>query len=158
MQKEHFEEVLAWDAPEYYHWERSADWYWSFGIIVASVAILSVLFENILFAIFVVIVGILAGYYASLEPRMIHYELQPRGLLAGDKFHEYADIKSFWVDVNHPHTKIIFTSKKMFAAHIVIPSDDSVSPEAINHYLAHHLPQVKAEETPLHKILEQAGL
>jgi len=151
-------DVVAWDAPEYYHWPRSTDWYWSYGIIVASIAILSVLFENILFAIFVVIAGALAGYYSSREPGTIHCELQPLGILLGKKFHDYTDLKSFWVDDNHPHTKLVLVSKKTFSNHIVIPVDDTTHPIIITDYLIRYIPQVKQTETALHKLMERAGL
>ncbi len=151
-------DILAWDAPEYYHWERGSDWFWSFGIIVASVAVLGVLFSNVLFAIFILIAGALAGYYAARKPDVIHCELQPLGILAGTVFHPYDSLKSFWIDDNHPHTKLVLTSKKMFSPHIVIAVDDTTHPLDLSNYLVRFLPQIKGEETFLHKILEQAGL
>ncbi len=151
-------EVIQWDAPEYYHWPHSADWFWSYGIVVTSIAILSILFSNVLFAIFIVIAGILAGYYAARKPDIIHCELQPLGILAGKTFYDYNDIRSFWVDDNHPHAKLVLISKKLFSMHIVIPVDDTTHPADITEYLIRHIPQVKGEETFLHKLMEQAGL
>ncbi len=151
-------DVIEWDAPEYYHEPRSADWFWSYGIIVASIAILSVLFSNILFAIFIILAGILAGYYAAREPDIIHCELQPLGILAGKIFYDYTDIKSFWVDDNHPHTKLVLISHKALSPHIVIPVDDITHPIDITDYLIHYIPQVKGEETFFHKLMEQVGL
>ncbi len=151
-------EIIQWDAPEYYHQPRSADWFWSYGIIVISVAVLSVLFSNVLFAIFIILIGILAGYYAARTPDIIHCELQPLGILAGTMFYDYNDIKSFWVDDNHPHTKIVLLSKKILSTHIIIPVDDATHPIEIIEYLLPHIPQVKGEETFLHKLMEQIGL
>ena len=73
-------------------------------------------------------------------------------------FYDYADIKSFWVDDNHPHTKLVLISHKSFSPHIVVPVDDITHPIDITDYLIHYIPQVRGEETFFHKLLEQIGL
>src|ERR1700722_18347164 len=110
--------VLAWDAREYHHIEKNSDWFWSLGIITATIVVLAILFGDILFAVFILLGALAAGIYAGREPETIHYELQHKGVLAGDYFYPYHTLQSFWVDEDRPHPKLILNSKKVFSPHI----------------------------------------
>ena len=69
----------------------------------------------------------------------------------------YSTIKSYWIDVEHPHNKIILRSLKTFMPLIVIPLSDEVDAERLDHVLDsilvrefHSLPFVE-------KLLEYLG-
>jgi hypothetical protein len=150
--------VLAWDAPEYHYIERNADWFWSLGIITATIVVLSILFNNILFAVFILLGALAGGIYAAREPATVHYELQHKGVLVGKLFYPYHTLRSFWVDEGHPHPKLILNSKHTFAPHIIIPITGEVHHDDVSHYLLHMLPEVRHEESKAHKLLERLGL
>ena len=44
---------IEWDAHEYEHKERNRDWFWAVGIISVSLAVVAVIFGNIIFAILI---------------------------------------------------------------------------------------------------------
>ena len=54
--------IIAWEAPEYYHTDKTADWFWTLGIITVTIVIVSLLLGNILFAIFVLIAALRAVF------------------------------------------------------------------------------------------------
>lgn len=149
-------DVITWDAPEYHHFDKSADWYWSLGIIAVSIAVLCILFNSILFAIFILLAAFVGALYAGRTPELIHVELRPRGILVHDKVYPYVTLDSFWVDEEAHPDKIIIKSKKMLMPYIVIPISH-IHPEDIRMFLKMHLPEVEHHESLAHKALEYLG-
>jgi hypothetical protein len=57
-------EKLSWSAPEYEEKERSRDWFWALGIIVATSSIAAIIFNDYFFAVLLILSGILLGFFA----------------------------------------------------------------------------------------------
>jgi hypothetical protein len=150
--------VLSWDAPEYHHVERTADWYWMLGIIAVSITVLCILVNNILFGLFILLGALSAGMYASKEPKVVNFELQPRGILANKLFYPYNTLDSFWIDEHHPLPRIVLKSKKTFSPHITIPLSESIHSEEVRQYLVQHIAEVEHNESYFHRLLEHIGL
>src|SRR5512138_1931804 len=91
---------LVWSALEYEEKERSRDWFWALGIIVATSAIASIIFENYFFATLIVLGGTLLGFFALKKPDTVVYELNDKGLKIRDRLYPYESIKAFWVQVD----------------------------------------------------------
>ncbi|MBA3550747.1 hypothetical protein H0W32_00885 [Patescibacteria group bacterium] len=149
-------DVITWDAPEYHHFEKSTDWYWSLGIITICITIICLLFNNILFAIFILLSGFVTALYGGRSPELIHIELRPRGLVVKDKFYPYTTLDSFWVDEEDHPQKVIFKSKKLLMPYIVVPVSH-IHPEDIRMYLRMYLKEVEHHESLGHKVLEYFG-
>ncbi len=149
-------DVVTWDAPEYHHFEKSSDWYWSLGIIAVSIAILCVIFGNILFAIFVLLAAFTSGVYADRHPELAHIELRPRGIVYNDKMYMYTLLDSFWVEEHEHPQKIILKSKHLLMPYILIPISH-IHPEEVRMYLKMHLKEVEHHESLGHKLLEYFG-
>jgi hypothetical protein len=150
--------ILAWEAPEYHHFDKSPDWFWILGIVAISAAILCVLFGNILFAIFILLSAAVAGIFASREPRIINVELQPRGIRAGELFYHYDSLDSFWVDEHHPLPRIILKSQKTLMPHIIVSMADPEHADEVREFLVEYLPEVQHQESFAHHIMERLGL
>jgi hypothetical protein len=150
-------EVISWDTHEYYHMDRGSDWFWMLGIVSVSLAIICVLFGNVLLALFILIAAFAAGLYAAKGPNIAHFELQPKGILAGETFYTFKTLESFWIDEHHPLPRIILKSKKTFMPHILIPIDDMPVHE-IREYLLDHIHEVEHQESIAHQLLERLGL
>jgi hypothetical protein len=148
--------IISWDAPEYHHFERTNDWYWTLGIIAISAAILCIIFGSILFAIFILLAGLAVGLYAGREPSLVHYELHPKGIVADRVFYTYKSIESFWIDEHHALPRILLKSRKMFMPYITI-NFAHIPPEEIKEYLIEYLPEVEHEESWAHRLLEHVG-
>lgn len=90
-------ESLKWSALEYEEKERSADWFWALGIIVVTISLAGIIYENYFFAALMILSGILLGFFAKQPPDLVNYELGESGLKIKDTFYSYKNIKSFWV-------------------------------------------------------------
>src|SRR3989344_2844020 len=105
---------IEWDAHEYEHKERSPDWFWAVGIISVSVAIASVIFDNIIFGLLVIIGAFTLSLFAKRPPSTLHVVVDEKGITRGKIRYPHSTLESFWIDTEHPHKKIILKSEKMF--------------------------------------------
>lgn len=151
-----YEEVIAWDTPEYFHTEKTADWYWILGVVVVVLAALCILFNNILLAIFILLSGLALGLHAHRRPEIIHHELQRRGIVSGRYVYPYVGLDSFWIEEHEHRPEIIIKSKKLLMPYIVIPCGD-VPTADIHSYLLGHLPEVEHHEPITYKLFEYLG-
>jgi hypothetical protein len=150
-------DTLTWDAPEYYHVDKSSDWYWAVGIITVTVVILCFVFGNVLFALFVLLAAFVGTYYAGREPRLVHVEIKPRGIQVDDTLYRYDLLDSFWVDVDENPDKIILKSKKMFMPFIAVPINEHIDPHEVRSALLRHMKEVEHHESAAHKLFEHFG-
>ena len=148
---------IEWDAHEYEHKERGADWFWAVGIVSFSIAIASVIFSNIIFGILVLISVFALVIFINRPPETVHIVVDERGITRNKVHYPYSTLLSFWIDTDHPHHKIILKSTKLFMPLIVIPLNPEADTEKIHENLStiiteefHSLPVVE-------KVLEYLG-
>ncbi len=148
---------LEWDAYEYEQKQRSPDWFWAVGIISVSVAVAAVIFGNIIFGILVLISAFTLSLFASRPPNILHITVDEKGLTRGKIRYPYSTLESFWIDMEHPHKKIILRSEKMFMPFIIIPLDDSTDVELLHDNLSRFLSEEFHSLPFVEKILEYLG-
>lgn len=148
---------IEWDAHEYEHKERSPDWFWAVGIISVSVAIASVIFGNIIFGILVIIATFALSIFANRPPSTLHVIVDERGITRGNVLYPYQTLKSFWIDIEHSHKKIILRSEKMFMPLIIIPLSDEVDVERIHDSLSQFIAEEFHTLPFVEKVLEYLG-
>jgi hypothetical protein len=148
---------IEWDAHEYEHKERSSDWFWAVGIISVSVAVTAVILGNIIFGILVLISAFALSLFANRLPSTIHMIVDEKGVTRDKILYPYPTLKSFWIDTEHPHKKIILRSEKMFMPLIVIPLGDETLVEKIHENLSSMLSEEFHSLPFVEKILEYLG-
>ena len=141
---------IEWDAHEYEHKERSPDWFWAVGILSVSVAIAAVIFGNIIFGILVLISVFALSLFANRPPNTLHVIVDEKGITRGKIRYSYSTLQSFWIDMEHPHKKIILRSEKLFMPLIIVPLGDNINIERLHENLLrfmseefHNLPLVE---------------
>ncbi len=149
-------ERLTWSAPEYTHSEKSVDWFWGLGLGALSIAVISIIFDNVLFAILISIAGFAVALLSIRKPREIKFELGKKGLKTGTTFYAWNRLESFWLEEETDPPKIILISTKFFSPHIVIPLYD-VDPRTVHDILLAHLPEVEHHESIIDLISERLG-
>lgn len=92
------EKEIKWQAFEYEHTTKSADWFWIVWIIAIGIAITAYLFNNLLFGIFILISAFSLSIYASRKPDLLNFTLSERGFLIKGKLVPFSAIQSFWVE------------------------------------------------------------
>ena len=106
---------LAWRASEHEHSHKDPDWFWAIGIIATSIAVISILSNNILFALFVLIGVSTLFMHAIKRPALIRININREGVSANNVFFPYEELESFWVFRDDEHPFILFASKKFDA-------------------------------------------
>ena len=147
---------LKWQAREYIYTEKTADWYWIVTIVTFSVAIISVILNNLIFAILIIVSFFVLVLFASKRPGIVSIELNNFGITAGKIHYPYENLESFWVETKQLHQRLILKSKKALMPYIVILIED-ITPETVQAFLHDHLPEVEHTEPFLEKLLIHLG-
>ena len=147
---------ISWQAPEYFYTEKTSDWYWIVGIISITIAITSIVFNNILFALLILIGSFTLCLYASRKPNIITIKINDKGIMIGDLFYFYELLNSFWIEEKELHPRLILKSKKKLSTHIVAILGN-VSGEEIREKLQKNLVEEQMSEPFLEKLLIYFG-
>lgn len=148
---------IEWDAHEYEHKIRSEDWYWAVGIITVAIAISSIIFGNIIFAILIIVSAFALSLFINRAPDTVHVIVDEKGVVRENIRYPYGTIHSFWIDVEHPHKKILLRSQKKFMPLIIIPLGNNVDPEKLQRTLLRYLPEEHHTLPVTERFLEYLG-
>ena len=148
---------IEWDAHEYEHKERSPDWFWAVGIIAVSIAIASIIFDNIIFGILVLIGTSALALFAARPPSILHVVVDEKGITRGKIRYSYSTLETFWIDTDHPHKKIILRSEKIFMPLIIVPLGDEVDVDVVHENLSKVLKEEFHSLPFVEKMLEYLG-
>lgn len=150
---------FIWEAHEYYFQAKTTDWYWAVGIIGVSIATISIIYGNVLFAMLVLISTFALSIFASKEPPLVRFEINKSGILIGRTLFPFGTLDSFWVEDNkhlgHP-SQLFIKSKKVMVPLIAIPLE-GMDPEDIRDFLLDHLLEDQHAEPLGQKLLEYFG-
>ncbi len=148
---------VNWEALEHGHGVQGADWLWVLGIITISTTVAAILLGNTLFAIVLLMSGVVIGITATREPLEISYAVTQRGLRIDDKLYPYSTLESFYIDEDHHFgPQLLVRSEKMLMPLLVLPLPEEYVDD-IEDIIASRLPEEHLEEPLFHKILEFFG-
>lgn len=150
--------TLLWSGYEHEHIEREDEWYWGLGIIAISLALVSVIFGDALFALVIIMAAVTLALISRHPPALTEFELSEKGVRVAHRLHRYREIVRFWVDDEDPaHPVLLLHTNKPLTAMISIPITE-VDPKAVRAYLKEHVEEVMIQEPIAHRILEFFGL
>lgn len=90
--------TVSWTASEFIEHQRGASWY--LGLVAATAAITAATYfitKEYFATGTILVVGIIVAVFVRHKPRQITYEVDERGLKAGDRTFNYGEFKSFSV-------------------------------------------------------------
>lgn len=147
---------IAWDAFEHIHIERNNDWYWSVGIITITAAALAFIFNNFFFGIMILVGSFALVVHSAKKPRIIHCEVNDRGIIIENTLYHFLDLESFWIDAHKRPSKIIIKSHKLFMPYIIVYIDE-VDPEDVRDVLLNYIAETEHHEPISQILLEMIG-
>jgi len=148
---------IKWQAFEYKYKKKSADWLWVLWIMALTITVISIFYNNIMFAILVILSAFTLSIYSVKKPRLINFKISQRGVLINQHLHPYSIIESFWIkDDSEEEPKIILKLKRVLMPYIIIPIQNE-NPENIEEYLLKYLKKEVHEEPLLTQIMERFG-
>jgi hypothetical protein len=166
--------LLSWQAHEFEYRPKSADWYWALWIITVAIAVISILLNDILLGLLVIIGAFAISLLSNNPSPLLHYEITASGIRIGPKLYPYDTLQSYNIDefeitdnddgsttdlniIQHGQSKLIVKSRKLFMSLIIIPLSDMRS-DNVNAILEKYLPRESDLHEPfLQKLLEILG-
>ena len=151
---------IYWEALEHDHIEKKSDWFWGVAIVGIAGAILAIYFNNLLFALVILLSAFSATLHGHKKPEILEYIINRKGVRISDIRFPYSSLDSFWVIDNEDNEqdRIIIKSKKIFMPYIVMPfNSDQIDPDLIRDYLLDYLDEEELEEPLSQKIMEIFG-
>jgi hypothetical protein len=148
--------LLEWNAPEHSHVEKTTDWYWAVGIIAITAAGLTVILGNVIFGIFIIVAAGALVVRASKPPKVVHFEINDRGIIVDNILYPFLTLESFWIDAHDRPAKILLKSGKFFMPYISVPIEE-VDPEDVRTILLQYIAETEHVEPVTQKILERLG-
>ena len=112
---------IEWQAPEYTHKERSADWFWTIGLVALVGALLAIWFHNFVFAIFILISGACLIMFTLRPPEIVTFVVKTESLMIGKDEYLWKKIKGFTIKSGSPYGKLIVLTSKKFLPVYTIP-------------------------------------
>jgi len=161
MDEQEKQPILSWQAQEHREIPRSQKWYWYVGIAIIIIAGISVYFSNFIFAIIVVVGGVLLMFFAHTNPDTIHITIDRGGVRVDNKLYPYKNLKQFSI-INKPQLNeyrlLVITSDKLGRL-LNLPIDSEViDPEEIHKALEEFVEfNEDLQETISDQIAERIG-
>jgi len=153
-------EPLVWEADEHVHTDKGKDWYWALGLMAVALAVGALLFNNVLFAVFVLVAAVVLAMLASQKPRRVTFAVTQRGVRVDDKLYPYQSIETFGVeeqDVNSTDAdKLILQLKSNFAMNVIIPLV-GVDSDEVHTRIGAFVPEEDLVEPLTHRVMEALG-
>lgn len=147
---------LSWQAAEYSHTPKTADWFWSVGIIALAIAAAAIFFSNLLLAILVIIGAFSLMLFAARPPKTIEIAIDKDGIKIDKYRYPFASLESFWINQDGRTPKLLITTKKTFAPHIAL-SIENVPTEKIRGRLSQSLKEEEQHESVIDLAMEMFG-
>lgn len=136
---DHGSALKQWFIPEYTQHERGQLWYVVLGIISALFIIYAIWTANFLFAIIVLLAIIILLVRHANQPMSLVVSIHEDGLVVGESFFPYQDLKSFWIIFEPPHVKTLyFDFQNHWRPRLPVPLQDE-NPLAIREILLQYL-------------------
>lgn len=145
-------------APEYHYRHKTADWYWAVGIITVSAAATAIIFNNILFAVLIVLAGFSLAMYASRAPKERDIEISDAGVKVGEYRFSYSNLQSFWLEHNEM-PRLLLKTNRLVIPHVIIPVDtlNEDEKEDVRNFLKTKIVEEEQHEPFFEQVMEFIG-
>lgn len=150
-------QTIQWSSPEYRYRKKTPDWFWTVGIIAVAVAVISLFYNDVLSAIFVLLGAFTLMLYGAKQPRTISFSVSERGIRIGNTNYPFLSLKSFWIHEYDTENVLIVESKKLLAPYLHVPIAPHVSVEELHNLFLENLPEKEHRESFSEAIMEYLG-
>ena len=139
-ENQELDEFISWRVAEYEDHERTRNWYIGSGIAASLLLIYAVWAANFLFALIVIMAGIIIILNDGQKPMEVTVTLTDEGLMLGKKFYDYDEIDNFSI-VYKPKQKVknvYFEFKSSLRHRLSIPLEN-VNPLTLREFLLQYM-------------------
>jgi hypothetical protein len=148
---------IMWEAPQHRHIEKTGDWYWVVGIIAISASVVSIMFDNVLFGVVILLGATTMILFSHRHPRTLTYEVSVRGVRIEDTLYPYTSLDSFAIDEESPDgPQLIVKSAHLFMPLLILPLPQDYIDD-IEDLMSAKLVEAPLVEPLSHRLLEFFG-
>ncbi|HBD05443.1 TPA: hypothetical protein DCZ32_03215 [Candidatus Uhrbacteria bacterium] len=104
--------ILSWEVDEYRKHERSTAWFVISGIIGAILLVISIVTANYLFALIILMVGLLTFISSFKNPERVDVSITTTGVVIGGDFYQYKELRDFSIVYEPPEIKLLYVDFK----------------------------------------------
>jgi hypothetical protein len=149
--------AITWESPEHRHIEKTSDWYWVVGIIAVSASVVSIMFENVLFGVVILLGASTMILFSHRAPKVLGYEVSVRGVRIGDTLYPFTSLEAFAIDEDAPEgPQLIVKSHHFFVPLLILPLPFEYVDE-IDELMGTRLHEAPLVEPLSHRLLEFFG-
>lgn len=116
---------FKWTIPEYSDHERSYLWYVVASVLAVILIIYCIITANYFFTLIIILITFIIFLKKYNPPQNISFEITENGLLIGNQFFDYKDLKGFYIIYDPPVKKIYFKLNKLSPDDISVPLLDN---------------------------------
>lgn len=150
---------IVWDGNEHEHLEKTTDWYWGLGIVIVTGIVIAIISKNYLFAILLLMGGIMLGAYANDKNEPVHVEISDHGVKLNNNFYTYDTIISFWIYENHKgHNCLAIVTGRKIMPQRIITFPETISAIEIRGQLIKFIKEKEVKPNTLDIIADSFGL
>lgn len=151
------EKKVEWVAMEYAYQEKTPDWFWALGIIALSTSIISIIYKNYLFAIFIILAAVALTFVGIRKPKAIRFTINKDGVKVDDRLYPYKNLKSFWIHESEKEKNLLVMSDSALLPLMSLPLMEDSPIAELREILLAYIPEERLEEPASHKIMEYLG-
>jgi hypothetical protein len=89
--------LLSWQAQKFENFERHPWWGIILFILLIILLTYSLLTDNFLLSIILILSGIIVYLFEKKDPETYHFAICETGIIAHDRFYEFIGIEDFWI-------------------------------------------------------------
>ena len=89
--------LLSWKAYKFENFERHPWWGIILFILLVILLTYSLLTDNFLLSIILILAGIIVYLFENKDPEIYHFAICETGIIAHDRFYSFLDIEDFWI-------------------------------------------------------------
>jgi len=149
------DELVNWKISEFDKHDHGKQWYIIASVIATALLIYSFVAGNFLFAVIMVLGATIVILHDSHEPEIVHFSVTDEGLIIGQKFIDFDDIKNFSI-IYKPRAdvkKLYFEFKNVLRPRLSVELND-INPLKIREILLHYLQEdLERDAEPLSESL-----
>jgi len=104
--------LLKWNFPEYESPVRNKSWYFVSSLAFIIILVYSLVTSNFIFAIFLILFALIIFLHLKGSPLEVEFKIYEDGLVLGNRFYEWAELKSFRLVYKPPYVKRLYFDTK----------------------------------------------
>lgn len=137
--------AIAWEAPEFYHYDRDTRWVvsvWVAGLILAGLAlwVYKVTFFGVITGLVPLVAALALTSQSRLRPTIIRLTVDQEGITVNGQSYAWKELKSFWL-VFSPVSQAVYVETTRRFMPILTLQLGKTDPELVRSALLAHLPE-----------------